>query len=129
MDLVDEENVVLLQVREDRGQIAGLLDYRPGRRLQVRAHLVRHDDAERGLSETGRAVEQHVIERLAALESGLDEDLQILGHLLLTDVLTEPLWSETELVITLLRTQRDTFDERVSRVITHTPNYRRSVDL
>src|SRR3982751_5579128 len=47
--------------------------------------------SKRRLAETGRAEEQHVIERFAALACGLDEDLQLRAYLLLADVFFERL--------------------------------------
>ena len=37
MDLVDEENVVLLEVGEDRGEVLGLFEHRPRGRAQIHA--------------------------------------------------------------------------------------------
>ena len=77
MDLVDEQHVVRLQVRQQRRQVAGALDHRSGRLPQAHAQLVRDDVRERGLAETRRAEDQHVIERLASVARGLDEDLHL----------------------------------------------------
>ena len=65
VDLVDEEDVVRLEVGEDRGEIAGALEHRPRGLAQVDAHLARDDVRERGLAQAGRPEEQHVVERLA----------------------------------------------------------------
>ena len=62
----------------------------PGRRADRHAELVGDDVAERRLAETGRAVEQHVIERLAALSRRGDRHLQVLAHAILADVVVEP---------------------------------------
>ena len=43
VDLVDEQHVALLEVREDRREIAGPVERGAGRRLEPDAHLVRHD--------------------------------------------------------------------------------------
>jgi hypothetical protein len=44
---------------------------------------------ERGLAEAGRAVEEEVVERLAALLGGVDGDAEIVLELLLADELIE----------------------------------------
>jgi hypothetical protein len=77
------------EVREDRGEVARLLDARARRRADGHAELVGDDVGERRLAEAGRAVEQHVVERLAALRRGLDRDLQVLAHAVLPDVVVE----------------------------------------
>ena len=48
------------------------------------------DVRERGLAEPGRPGEQHVVEWLAAPLGRLDEDLELVGDLLLVDELREP---------------------------------------
>ena len=97
MDLVDEQHVVRLQIGELRGKIARLLDHRPGGGAEAHAHLARHDLRQRRLAEAGRAVEQHVVERLAARLGGGDEDLQVLADLLLADEIVERLRTQRQL--------------------------------
>ena len=91
MDLVDEQDVALFQVGEQRGEIAGLGDDRPRGGAEADAQLARHDLRQRGLAEAGRAGEQHVIERIAARLGGLDEHLEVGARLLLADELGQPL--------------------------------------
>ena len=81
MDLVDEQDVALLEIGEQRGEIARLGDHRAGGGAEADAELAGDDLRQRGLAEPGRAEEQHMVERLAAL-GGLDEDLQVLARLL-----------------------------------------------
>ena len=66
VDLVHEEDVARLEVRQDAGEIAGARDHRARGQAQTRAHLARDDVGERRLSEARRAGQEHVIERLAA---------------------------------------------------------------
>ena len=89
MDLVDEEHLALLQIRQHRREIAGFLDHRSGRRTNRHAELVGDDAGERGLAEPGRPVQQHVIERLAALLGGLDRHVQVFADAFLADVVVE----------------------------------------
>ena len=67
MDLVDEQHVAVVEVREDRGEVAGAFERGAARRLQARAHLDGDDPGERRLAEPGRSGEQHVVDGLTAL--------------------------------------------------------------
>ena len=89
VDLVDEEHVVLLEVREDGGEVARALDGGAGGDAHGDAHLGGDDVGERGLAEAGRAVEEQVVERLAALLGGVDGDAEVVLELLLADELIE----------------------------------------
>ena len=89
VDLVDEEDVARLQVGEDRRQIAGALEHRPGGGAQRRVHLLGQDVRQGRLAEPGRPEEQHVIQRLAALPRRADEHLQILDDPVLADILRQ----------------------------------------
>ena len=61
MDLVDEQDVALVERRQDRGEVARPLDRRPGRVADVDAELARDDRREGRLAEAGRAVQQDVV--------------------------------------------------------------------
>src|SRR5581483_2224764 len=102
MDLVDEQDVARLEVGEDRGEVAGALEHRGGSRAQVHAELARDDVGERGLAEPRRAEEQHVVERLGPRARRLDEDLELLAHLLLADVVGELRRAQRALELLLL---------------------------
>ena len=65
-------------------------DGRPGRGDDVCPHLEGDDVGQRRLAQAGRAVEEDVIEGLAALPGGLDGDLQGFDHLPLADVVGQP---------------------------------------
>ena len=94
VDLVDEQDVAVLEVGEQRGEVARLGDDRAGGGAEADAHLAREDSGERRLAEAGRAVEQHMVERLAAALRGVDEHAQILARRLLADELVEALRAE-----------------------------------
>ena len=61
---------------------------------------------ERRLAETGRPVEEYVVEALAALPRGLHRDAQARHHLALADVLVQPLRAEGALEGRLVRQRR-----------------------
>ena len=89
VNLIDEEHVAFFERREDADEILRLFERRPAGRPKVRAQLARDEPRERRLAEARRTVEQHVLERLAALLGRVDRDAQILDDALLSDVLVE----------------------------------------
>src|SRR5690606_21991073 len=91
VDLVDEQHVVRLQVGQQRGQVAGLLDHRAGGDAQAHPQLVGDHVAEGGLAQARRAEDQDVVERLAAVFRGLDVQAHLLAHRLLAEVFGQPL--------------------------------------
>ena len=101
--LVDEEHVVGLQRGEQSGQVAGLVEHRAAGGLDAHAELVGDDVAEGRLAETRRAVEQHMVERLAALLGGAHEDLEVLHHLMLPGKTVEPRGAQGTLYLFLFR--------------------------
>ena len=78
MDLVDKQHVARLQVSQDGSQVAGARDGRTARRLNLSAQLVGDNRSQRGLAQTRRAREDHVVERLAAALRRLDEHAKAL---------------------------------------------------
>jgi hypothetical protein len=89
VDLVDEEDVMLLEVRQDGGEVAGAFDRGTGGDADGDAHLGGDDVSEGGLAKAGRAVEEQVVERFAALLGGVDGDAEVVLELLLADELVE----------------------------------------
>ena len=97
VDLVDEQDVARLQVGQDGGQVAGALDHRPGGGAEPDPQLAGDDLGQRGLAEAGRAVQQHVVQRLAAGAGGLDEDAEVFPGRSLADELRQGLRAEAGL--------------------------------
>ena len=91
VDLVDEQDVAVLEVGQQGGEVARLGDHRARGGAEADPHLAREDSGERGLAEPGRAEEQDMVERLAARFGGVDEDAQILARALLADEFVEAL--------------------------------------
>ncbi len=89
VDLVDEEHVALVELREDGGEVAGPFERGPRRDVEVHAHLGGDDAGERGLAEPGRAGEQQVVGGLAAPAGRLEDDGEVLLQLGLADELGE----------------------------------------
>ena len=97
---------LLGEVGQDAHEVRAALERGAGGGHDVRAHLVGHDGGQRGLAEAGRAGEQDVIERLAALARGLHRHAQALHRRALADVLVEALRAELPLDLRLLRRRR-----------------------
>ena len=91
VDLVDEQHVAFLEVREYRRQVARARDGRAARRFYIGMQLVCHHGRKRRLAQTRRAREQYVIGCLAPLERCLNEYRQRIFHLLLAQVIIEHL--------------------------------------
>ena len=91
VDLVDEKNVVLFQVGEDGGEVFGFFQHRPRGLPQVHAEFVGDDVGEGGFAQAGWAKQQHMVHGLGAFFGRANEDLQLLAHLGLADILGEAL--------------------------------------
>ncbi len=83
VDLVDEQDIAVLEVGEQGGQVAGPHQHRPGGDPQSGPHFGGHDAGQGGLAQARRTGEQQMVGRLIALQGGLDDDLQVLGQLTL----------------------------------------------
>ena len=89
MDLVDKKNIALIEVGKHRDQIARLFDRRTGGNAHIDAHLVGNDRSQRCLSQSRRAVQEHMIKRLIADLGGVDKDPEIFLCFLLADILRD----------------------------------------
>ena len=89
MDLVDEKHVAPLQRGKDASKVARLVEDRARGDLETHAQLVGDDVAQSGLSQSGRAVEQGVVERLATVFSCFDKYAQVIDYALLTAKVVE----------------------------------------
>ena len=102
MDLVDEQHVSRLEVGEDGREVPGALDGGAGGGVHLRAHLVGDDARERGLAQPRGAREDHMVERLSAVASRLDEHAQVLADALLADVLVERARAQRAVLVEVL---------------------------
>jgi hypothetical protein len=89
VDLVDEQDVALLELGEDGGEVAGPLQRRARRDVQRDTHLGRRDAGQGRLAEPRRAGEEQVVDGLAAPAGRLDDDRQVLLQLALADEVGE----------------------------------------
>ena len=91
MDLINEQDIPFRKVGQQRCKIPGLFNGRAGGHPKVYPHFIGDDTGQRRFSQSGRAVEQHVIQWLTTALCCLDVDLQIPLGLLLPGVVTKRL--------------------------------------
>lgn len=60
----------------------------------MNAHGLAEDESQRGLAEAGGAREKHVVERLFALQGGLDGEKEAVADFLLPDKVVKPGWTQ-----------------------------------
>ena len=87
--LVNEEHLALAEVGQHSHDVQRLFERRAGRVHHLRSHLAGYDVGERSLAEPGRAVEQDVLQRLAARLGRGDRYAQALHHLQLPHVFAQ----------------------------------------
>src|SRR3954447_22090040 len=97
VDLVEEQHLALTERGQQRRQIARSLDRRPGRDPQRCTDLRGEDHRQCRLAESGRAGQQYVVRRTAALLSGRQNEPELLAYPLLTDELRKALWPQRRL--------------------------------
>ena len=114
MHLVDEQDVAVVEVAEDRGEIAGPFERRARGGLHARAHLDRDDPGERGLSQSRRAGQQQVVDGLASRLGGAQHDVEVLLQRGLADEVLEPARPQRRLLGRLDRARR-----RFEQLVTH----------
>ncbi len=102
VDLVDEKDILFVQIRQNRRQITRSFDHRTGGHLDIHPHLPGHDVGQGRLSETGRTIEEHMIEGLLPLFGRLDEDGEILLDLLLTDIFGKAFRTQRDIISFIL---------------------------
>ena len=89
VDLVDEQHIVLDEVRQHRREIAGPLERRARGHPQRRAQFGGDDHRQRRLAQAGRAGQQDVIRCATTVLGALDDQLQLLANPGLADELPQ----------------------------------------
>jgi hypothetical protein len=89
VDLVDEEHRARLERGQERGDVGLALERRPRGLHERHPELGGDDLGQRRLAETGRAGEQHVVERLTTRGRGGDRDAELVLDRLLADEVLE----------------------------------------
>ena len=91
MDFIDKEHIPRLQGSEKTRQVSGLVQHRAGSHLHIDSHLVGYDMGQRSLTQTGRAMEQDMVQGFTTKLGSLDIDSKIGYNLLLTGKIVQPL--------------------------------------
>ena len=97
MDFIDEQNVAGVQVGQQRRKVAGLFNGGAGGDTDVHAHFVGDNARQRGFSQTGRAVQQGVIQRFSTPPGGFNINREISLGLFLPGVVGKELRPQTDL--------------------------------
>src|SRR3989344_1405938 len=92
--LVYKEDVALRKIRKNRGEVARALDGGTGCGAQRRPDLLAHEVCERRFTQSGRAVEEHMLRLMIPALRGGEENAQILFYRRLADVLLPTLRPE-----------------------------------
>ena len=96
VDLVQEEDLALAQVGENRGQVTLNLQRRAGGLLEADVEFIGNDGGKRRLSQAGRAEKQHMIKSFAAGFCRLEGNGQLFLGFRLANELPQPPGTELE---------------------------------
>jgi hypothetical protein len=91
VDFVDEQDVALLEVREQACEVAGFFHHGAGGDADVAFHFLTEDEREAGFAQTGRTAEQDVIEHIAAFAGRAGHHAEAFNRLGLPDEIIETL--------------------------------------
>ena len=91
MNLVDEQHIAVLELRENRRQITCSFEGRTRRHLEIGAHLGGDDVGERGFAEAGRTGEEQMVGGFTTTSRSAEHDPQMPFQLGLADELRQRL--------------------------------------
>src|ERR1700733_10043370 len=97
VNLIEKQNLLLLQIRENRGQIPLNLQRRPTCLLIPYAHLIRNNGRERRFPQPRRPKQQHVVQRLSTRLRRLQCNRKLLLRLRLPNKFSQPCRPELRL--------------------------------
>ena len=103
VDLIQEQHLTGGQRRQNRRQITRMLNRRAGGDAQRRLHLCRNNHRESGLTQTGRARQQHMVGATATHLRSLQHQRQLLTHTALTHKVVQGLRAQCRLNHLLFR--------------------------
>ena len=100
--LIDKEHVSVIEIRQQCGEVTGLL-YRGTRgHAEIDIHFIRYYARKSRFAESGRAVKQNVVEAVASAAGGLDINREVFLRLLLTDIVGQSARAQGKLNIGIL---------------------------
>ena len=89
VNFIDKEKVAPFQIGEDTGQISCFFNLWTAGDMEFAAEGTAKDVGQSGFSQTGRATQQHVVERVTALLGGFAHQHQAFFYLCLAAELLE----------------------------------------
>ena len=89
MDFVDEQHIMRLKIGQQCRQIPRALQYRTGCGLDRHPHFLGDDHSQGSLAQARWTKDQRVIQGLAAPACGLDEQLHLLAHGRLANIIAQ----------------------------------------
>ena len=107
VDFVDEEDVAGLEVGEDAHEVGRPDQCRAGGGFEVGVHFVGDDVGDGGFAQSGRAVQQDVLDGLLSLFGGGQGDMDFFAEPFLADALVERRWSQGQVVVCLFEVAGD----------------------
>ncbi|CDB81265.1 unknown [Bacteroides clarus CAG:160] len=105
MYFINEKHIVRFQTGEDTRQIARLVEYRTGSNLETHPQFVGYNVGKRSFSQSGRAMQQYMIQGFSSETGGLHENTQIINDLILSAEILKVQRAESILKITLFAGQ------------------------
>ncbi len=124
MDFIDKQHIAFFQGSQQACQVAGLVENRAGRDLEVDTEFRRHDMGQRSLSQARRAVKEDMVECLTPQKRRFHEDFEVFEHLFLSGELVEVLRTDYLVEFTLpergLRTGIESFSHNSTNVVNNT---------
>jgi hypothetical protein len=89
MYLINKQNILVRERRENRCKVPWSLDSRTRGTLESHPQLARDDPRQRGLTETWRSMKKNMVERISPTLCGVTCNLQIAPYVILSDVIVE----------------------------------------
>ena len=89
MDFVNEENIAILEVGENGGEVAGAFNGGTGGDAEIGAHFAGDDAGHGGFTEAGRSVEKDVIKdgAIGTLFDGIYSEFEVGFEVFLPDII------------------------------------------
>jgi len=82
--LINKKHIIAFEVGEQTGQIARFVEHRTRGEFKAHTQLVGDDMRQGGFAQSRWAMQQHMVECLATLNSCLDKDAEVVNHLFLS---------------------------------------------
>ena len=83
MDFIDKQYIALFERSEQSGQVSGFFEHRATCHADLPSQLMCNDVREGGFSQTGRAMQEDMVERFVTRTGCLDKYFQIFDDLIL----------------------------------------------